>query len=345
MPSNKNAVSRYKFIDELLSDRHHYYDIHDITEWCNKSLIEMGQPTVSQRCIEMDINYLEYAPFFADIERFRYEGKRCIRYSDPSFSIFTKKLSNYEKNLLCEVLNTVGQFEGLVNFEWLNRFKIGLGLNEQKKIISFSNNPYLKNSNLLGALFEVISNENVILLKYHTFSDSSIRELLLHPYLLKQYNNRWFLLGAANNDKIILTFALDRIDGFEIKPQLKFYECPTNVEEQFEDIVGVTFPKEGKIETIVFWSSENSYNYIQTKPIHGSQKIINNKEEEINYRKKYTLPEEGHLIKLKCIINYELKRELMSYFDEVIVLEPEILRNELSATIKRMNEKYFSLRK
>lgn len=42
MPSNKNAVSRYKFIDELLSDRHHYYDIHDITERCNKSLIEMG---------------------------------------------------------------------------------------------------------------------------------------------------------------------------------------------------------------------------------------------------------------------------------------------------------------
>ena len=59
MPSNKNAVSRYKFIDELLSDRHHYYDIHDITERCNKSLIEIGQPTVSQRCIEMDINYLQ----------------------------------------------------------------------------------------------------------------------------------------------------------------------------------------------------------------------------------------------------------------------------------------------
>ena len=85
MPNNKNAVSRYKFIDELLSDRHHYYDIHDITEKCNKSLVNMGLSTVSQRCIEMDIKYLEYAPFFADIERFRIDGKRCIRYSDPSF--------------------------------------------------------------------------------------------------------------------------------------------------------------------------------------------------------------------------------------------------------------------
>lgn len=305
----------------------------------------MGQPTVSQRCIEMDINYLEYAPFFADVERFRINGKRCLRYSNPSFSIFTKELSNDERNLLCEVLNTLGQFEGLVNFEWLNRFKLGLGLNERKKIISFSNNPYLKNSNLLGALFEVISNKNVILLKYHTFTDSRIKDLLLHPYLLKQYNNRWFLLGGADNDKAILTFALDRIDGIEVKPQLKYYECPTDLEELFEDIVGVTLPKEGKIETIVFWASENSFNYIITKPIHGSQKVIINKEEEFDYRKKYILPEEGHLIKLKCIVNYELKRELMSYFNEVIVLEPELLRNDIFANIKNMNEIYFSVRK
>lgn len=345
MPSNKNAVSRYKFIDELLSDRHHYYDIHDITERCNKSLIDMGQPTVSQRCIEMDIKYLEYAPFFADIERFRIEGKRCIRYSNPSFSIFTKELSNDEKNLLSEVLNTLGQFEGLVNFEWLNRFKIGLGLYEQKKVISFSNNPYLKNSNLLGALFEVISNKNVILLKYHTFTDKSKKDIILHPFLLKQYNNRWFLLGAADYDKAILSFALDRIDDFEVKPQTKYYECSINIEEQFDDIVGVTIPKERKLDNIVLWSSEQSFNYIITKPIHGSQKVINNKEEEHFYREKYILPENGHLIKLKCIINYELKRELLSFFDELIVLEPETLRNELSETIKRMNEKYFSIRK
>ena len=30
MPANKNAVTRYKYLDDLLSDRHHYYDIHDL---------------------------------------------------------------------------------------------------------------------------------------------------------------------------------------------------------------------------------------------------------------------------------------------------------------------------
>lgn len=345
MPSNKNAVTRYKYIDELLSDRHHYYDIHDLTEKCNKSLAEIGQPTVSQRCIEMDINYLEYAPFFADIERIRINGKRCIRYSDPTFSIFTKKLSNDEKNLLCEVLNTLGQFEGLVNFDWLNRFKTGLDLCERKKIISFSNNPYLKNTNLIGTLFEAISNENVILLKYHTFTDNNIKELLLHPYLLKQYNNRWFLLGAADTDKAILNFALDRIDDFEVKPQLNYYECPIEIEDLFDDIIGVTLPNERKVEEIVFWASDSSFNYITTKPIHGSQKIISSTNEDLYFRELFVLPEKGHLMRLNCIINYELKRELISFFDGLIVLKPETLRNELQEKIKSMREKYSPIRK
>jgi hypothetical protein len=56
MPSNKNALTRYMFLDEMLSDRHHYYDINDLTEKCNEKLINAGQPTVTRRCIEKDIN-------------------------------------------------------------------------------------------------------------------------------------------------------------------------------------------------------------------------------------------------------------------------------------------------
>ena len=124
MPTNKNALTRYKYLDELLSDRHHYYDIHDLTEKCNQKLVEDGFPEVTQRCIEKDINYLEYAPFSADIERFRVNGKRCLRYENPSFSIFRKELTEEECNLLCEVLNTIGQFNGLDNFEWIKSMKI-----------------------------------------------------------------------------------------------------------------------------------------------------------------------------------------------------------------------------
>lgn len=55
MPTNKNALIRYKHLDTLLSDRHHYYDIGDLTELVNHMLYEDGFPEVTRRCIEKDI--------------------------------------------------------------------------------------------------------------------------------------------------------------------------------------------------------------------------------------------------------------------------------------------------
>ena len=343
MPANKNAVTRYKYLDDLLSDRHHYYDIHDLVEKVNEKLINDGFPEVGQRCIEKDINYLEYAPFSADIERYRAGGRACIRYKNPYFSIFTKELSNEEANLLSEVLNTIGQFDGLDNFDWLDRFQIGLGLVERRKIISFSKNPYLKNSNLLGTLFDMISNRQVIELSYHTFDDETIRSIDFHPYLLKQYNNRWYVIGAADSDMFILHFALDRIDGVKALPEKKYVECDKDLEERFEDIIGVTIPKDKKAEDILLWVDDTSYNLIETKPLHGSQTIIKG-EEELSCHSKYPRYKDGHFVKLRCIINKELKRELCQFFGGMVILEPTGLREDIKAKICDMQEKYFQER-
>ena len=219
MATNKNALIRYKHLDMLLSDRHHYYDINDLTSKVNNMLYDEGFPEVTRRCIEKDIVYLQEAPFNAPIKRFKWNGKNCIAYKNLSFSIFKQEMSREERNLLREVLNTIGLFDGLDNFEWLDKFKLSLGYNRRRQIISFSNNPYLVNSNLLGTLFDMISNKVVIRLSYHTFSDPTVRCIEFYPYLLKQYNDRWFLMGSTDGSKKILNFALDRIDDVEPLPE------------------------------------------------------------------------------------------------------------------------------
>ena len=344
MPTNKNALIRYKYLDSLLSDYHHFYDIHDLTEKVNDMLYEDGFPEVTQRCIEKDINTLEYAPFSAPLERFNKNGKHCIHYENRSFSIFKKEISREEQNLLREVLSTIGQFDGLDNFGWLEDFKIGLHIEERRQIISFSNNPYLQNSNLLGTLFDNISNEVVIKLSYHTFSDETIRSIDFHPYLLKQYNDRWFLLGAADSDQKILNFALDRIDKVEPLPEKKYRECPDEIYNRFEDIVGVTLYEERPVEHILLWVSDFSKGYVDTKPIHGSYTTIKG-DLELQLRLKYPQLQNGMFFTLDCIPNFELIRELCSYGKELIVLQSDgHIQDDIFKRISEMNDIYSFLR-
>ena len=342
MPTNKNALIRYKYLDRLLSDHHHYYDIHDLTDKVNEMLYDDGFPEVTQRCIEKDLNTLEYAPFSAPIVRFSWNSKRCISYENRSFSIFKQEMSREERNLLREVLSTIGQFDGLDNFKWLDDFKIGLGIEERRQIISFSNNPYLQNSNLLGALFDNISNEVVIKLSYHTFNDETIRSIDFHPYLLKQYNDRWFLLGAADSDKKILNFALDRIDKVVPLPEKKYIECPDDLFERFEDIVGVTLYEDRQIEHILCWVSDISKGYIDTKPIHESY-TPQKGEKDIELHNLYPYLKGGLFFSLDCITNYELIRELCSYGKDLIVLSPQNIKNEILQRINKMLNCYQKL--
>ena len=345
MPVNKNAFIRYKYLDKLLSDRHHYYDINDLTEKVNDMMEreELGMSVV-RRTIEKDLLALQLAPFSAPIESLKKNGKNIYRYSNSSFSLFSHELSREERNLLREVLSTIGQFDGLDNFQWLEDFKIGLGLEERRQIISFSNNPYLKNSNLLGTLFDNISNEVVVRLSYHTFSDETVRSIDFHPYLLKQYNDRWFLLGAADSDGKILTFALDRIDKVEPLPERKYIPYPDDLAERFDDIVGVTYYEDRPIEHIMFWVSDSSKNYIDTKPLHGSQKPLRG-EAETQLRQEYPQLESGAFYTIDCIKNYELIRLLCSYGKDLIVLRSNgTILDDIHQRINEMNEKYSELR-
>ena len=336
MPTNKNALARIAILDELLADRHHYYNLDDLTEKCNERLEDIGVSTVTRRCIEKDIDFIEGASFGGNINKGTVNGKYCLRYADPSFSIFKKKLSNDEKNLLQEILSTIGQFEGLDDFEWIDDLKKRLDIEERPKIISFSNNPFLKNSNLLGLIFNYISHKNVVRVCYSAFVKAKAG-IELHPYLLKQYNDRWYLIGAADSDGKILTLALDRITNIETVANKDFIEPDEDFAERFDDIVGVTLIDGKPLEHIVFWVSDISKDYVESKPIHGSQKSIF-KDDDL--RRQYQKLVGGSFFSIDCIPNYELIRELTSFGKELMVLSPKDVQDTIIEWIDKMSKGY-----
>ena len=337
----KNAIMRYKILDSLLSNRNRYYSISELLEKVNEALELDGMEPVSRRCIEKDLNTLECAPYEAVIERVWYHGKKCIRYAEEGFSIFTKKLTEEEENLLSEVLNTIGQFDGLDTFEWLDSLKKRLDIKEHRRIIQFDSNPYFEGRNLIGSLFTAISNKQVLALKYHTFKDPQVKEVVVYPYLLKEYNNRWFLIVGVE-DGTILNFALDRIDDFKPMPHIDYIEPDEDLESRFDDIVGVTLFKDKPTEDILLWVNEEGFQYVKTKPLHGSQRDVKG-EEDKTMREKYPALQGGRFFRLQCILNYELEQLLMSKMNQLVVLEPATLKDSLINRIKKMNSLYSSI--
>jgi predicted DNA-binding transcriptional regulator YafY len=349
MPLNKNAVARYQTLDRCLSDGKRYYTIQELTNKVNDDLENALYNRVCERTIQNDLSYIgdQDGAYRKRIIRFIDHGVHVVHYAEGETPIFTKQLTDDEKNLLCEMLNTLGQFEGLDDFEWFDATKKGLELDkdERRIIISFSQNEFLKNKNMLGKLFKAIANKSVIEINYMPYKYNTPAKYIASPYLLKQYNNRWFLICSIDESTTIMNFALDRIVDFEINhnPEIQYEECSIDLAERFEDIIGVTF-KEGQLPVkILLWVSDKSFKYIDTKPIHSSQTVIKDQDKIKSLRGKYTEKQYpgGHFINIEVIENYELLQNLMFYMDGIALLEPIPLREEITSHILALYNLYY----
>ena len=352
MPANKNAVTRYYILDKLLANRYHHYSTEDLCRLVNEELAERGQQ-VSRRTIELDLYYLEHeSPFVAEIEHYQIDDisqrtlktikKCCHRYADPSFSIFQQKLTDDEKHLLGEAFTLLGQFDGLPNLEGLESLRKSLNVKTDRQIVSFTKNP-LENSNLLGELFTCIAQRQVVELHYHRFdTPDEDRKTVVHPYLLKEYNRRWYLIGAADNDGKILSFALDRIDKVVPLPVKEYIPYDGDLNERFEDIIGVSLYDDRPLQTILFWVSDFSKEYVATKPLHDSQRHFKG-EKEKTLRQQYLMLEGGYFFSIECLENYELIRELSSFGKDLLVLSPTDIQQKVRDRVEAQFQAYQAL--
>lgn len=350
MPSNKNALTRIVLLDKLLADRYHAYSIQDMTNYLERELSQYGQKGgVTKRCVEKDIEYLEYKfPILIEFERYSVDAhsattdkiyrKRCIRYADPTFSIFKGQLTDDEKGILTTTLSTLGSFDGLNGFGWLDDLSKRLGLVEHRPIIQMSKN-LVENKTLIAEAFSAIRAASVVCLEYKRFVDSESKDIILSPYFLKEYNRRWYIIGAAYDTGRILNFALDRIVSINVLPGYNYLLPPEDMSERFEDIIGVSYYEGAEIHKIIFWVSDKSAPYVVTKPLHGSQINIRGEREE-SIRSKYKVPTGGLIFSIDCMENYELIRELCSFGGELKVLSPLTIVTSVKQRIMSLYEAY-----
>lgn len=346
MPVNKDSLRRYRIIDKLLADPNHDYTTEDI-----KARVNHECPKVSLRMIQKDIKALE-EDFGKKMIR-KAGGRGTVKYDDQSQPLFYQELTWDEEEVLREVLRSLGQFDGLDNFTWLELLKKKLEIKEdtqQYPLISFSKNEGLQMPHtLLGRLFAAISQKKVIKVTYTPFNQKP-RDFLLHPYQLKQYNDRWFLLSCPLateqfpfNPEFILTLALDRIsEKFSYVEEEEYFECKVDLKARFDEIIGVTLYADKDLEDIYFAVNDRSIDYIRTKWLHSTQIELDD-ETQTYFRNKYPSLKDQTFFCIECRENPELYARFASYSDSVTLVEPLYMRERLRMTLSKAIQQYKDL--
>jgi len=332
MPIGKNASYRYRLIDQALRRKHHIWTIDDLKEFVSEKLSEEFDiyKGISMRQLLDDIRIMRKDPpegFGAPI--IRKDGE--IFYEDPEFSINDNPLNDVDIDTLNEVLNLLKPFQSLPHTKEVElivgKIKGTLSKNEGDEVIQLDHNPEVKGLKYIDPLYKAIKNRKVIMLNYQPFNVDEVMNFEIHPYLIKEYNNRWFLLGWHPEESRFSVFGLDRIENISLTEEMVDKSKREHLLKLQSAIIGVSMDQEREPQVIEIWANTKQLKYLLTKPIHLSQKL---KEQN----------QEGGVIQLTLYPNFELEQKILSFGENVKVLHPDTLKDKILSRINSMSSNY-----
>ncbi|PSR04415.1 MAG: hypothetical protein BRD50_03695 [Bacteroidetes bacterium SW_11_45_7] len=334
MPINKEAWIRYRIIDACLRNKQHPYpSARDLVDACEEKLGKQ----FSISTIEKDLQAMrndDALGYFAPIEYYRrYKG---FAYSDPNYTIAAIPLGEQDIEAIEFATATLSQFKGVGLFDQFDHSinKIFDAVNIHRvfgdegvdKVIQMEQPPYFKGRELLGDLLRAIKERKTVEFDYQRFQLDQPKHRLVHPYLLKEYRNRWYLIGMLNKNQHIMIFGLDRMSNLQLSDHPYAISPYFEPEHYFQYSYGIT-TFSGAPEDVVLSFTPHQGHYIKTQPLHHSQQILRDNEEECR-------------IKLQVGISPELVMDLLSYGKHLTVLQPESLREQMMDNMEQALKKY-----
>ena len=335
MSTNKSALIRYKTIDQCLKNRYRKWSLDDIIEKVSDALYEFEGITtgVSKRTIQADIQFMRsdklgYNAPIVVVDR------KFYTYEDENYSITQSPIKDEDVDKMKEIVSLLKQFNGFQYFDEMTELIAKLENNIYKSAkqtpnyIQFEDNKQLKGIEHLSGLYQAILNKRPLFIEYKSFKSEEVRKDMYHPYLLKEYRNRWFLITRSNKGKMLITLALDRIEAFyELDSKLyKPYEG-VDFDTYYSECIGVTRTEKDRPQKIILKFNPRNAPYVITKPLHASQQIIEN-------------TENGLIIRIDVIPNYELEREILGFGESIEILGPKRLKSIIEKRIFKSNSLY-----
>lgn len=329
MAQNKNALIRYRTIDKCLQNSYRTWTLNDLIKACSDALYEYEgrDVNVSKRTVQLDIQLMrsDKLGYNAPIEVY---DKKFYRYADEDYSITEIPLNENDMNVLSETVEMLKQFKDFSLFSELGGIiqrledKIYTEKTHQPSIIHLDKNEHLRGLEHLDILYQAILKKMVLKLNYRSFKARTAQEFNFHPFILKEFNNRWFLVGKKKASANIMTLALDRILSIDFNTKLDHLDEDFNGDRYYENTIGVTVMGEQHVQRVVLKVKRPHSPYVLTKPLHHSQKLLKE------------LGNGAILIELMVHHNFELERIILGFGDGIQVIEPALLKQNVLARLQ-----------
>lgn len=333
MPANKYALLRYRIIDRCISGGG-FPTKEDLRYACEEALYGSDGENISDSTIEKDLwamrNESELG-YYAPIKYHR--DYRGYYYSEEGYSINEVQLGDEDLEAIKFAANTLIQFRDLPIFQQFDsaiskiadRLSVAPNLDTSgvEEYMQFESTPAAGGSHHLATLLDAAKNRNPIKLSYKKFTSDSESQYELHPYLLKEYRSRWYLLAHDVAKGAIRTFGLDRVLSVEVDSKDTFTKGDFDSESYFKHAVGITVIDNSPPVKVVLRANPMLGSYLSSQPLHPSQKIQEQKDHVI--------------ITYNILITFEFIQWIMGLITEVEIVEPVSLRMKIAEKISNVN--------
>lgn len=328
---NQEMMFRIRVIDNCLRKASQQWTRETLADACNDQAwehldLERNYTIVT---ISRDLKRMKAEPpagFGAPIEWDT--ALKTYRYTDASYVLDRLPLYQEDINLLEEALGLIQSApyfeldEGLATLadRIAERLKLKRTPAELPAVV-FSHSQKVEGQQWTPLLYEAVIKKHCAVLTYQPFEELATRQII-SPYLLREYNRRWFLIAYSHQHQKIRTYALDRIQHAEQYLLEPFYRQPGfNPKRYFDPVIGVSIPEDRQLEDVRIRVTPLRAKYLTTKPIHHSQKLVEQTDTH-------------SIISIRVIPNIELERYLLSMGEEAVVQQPIWLRRQIAKRLE-----------
>ncbi len=331
MPVNKYALLRYRIIDRLISSTTKPYPTkEELKEACEESLYGSFGDRISDSTIEKDLYAMRNESELGYYAPIKYSKQHNgYYYEEEGYSINEIPLQEEDLGAIKFAAQTLYQFREIEIFKQFSsaierifdklKTSPDSAQDQEQKFIQFEKSVSNSGSEHLGTLIEAISGKRKTEIEYLSFKKNKSKKYLLDPYLLKEYKGRWYVISWSDDRTDYLTFGLDRIEKVKILKE-KFEEVRGfDPDRFFKHSIGIT-EIDGIPVRIRLKFSPLQAKYIKSRPIHHSQLIVSEEED-------------GTVVELFALQTFELVQLILSYGNNVEVLEPKKLRKRVKKTL------------